>query len=379
VIEGLVAALDVLVEADPGVLADSDTILELHRQLDRLEAVAARATARWDADRVWAGSGARSGAAWLTAMTRAPRSVLHRRLRLGRAVRELPHAERAWLDGSIGAAHVSALAWCATPGLAAQLSVDEPDLVRTAQSSRFGRFQHDLDYWRQTHDPDSGNDRFRRQVEGRSLHLSQTFQNTWVLDGSFDPIAGSILADTVRDIERELFEQDWKETEARLGRVPLVTELERTAGQRRADALVEMAIRSRTKPRGGRRPEPLFTVTIGMPTFEQLCELANRTVVPTGALVPYLTQAWIERVVFGPDSRVLDVGIRRRLFTGADRRAVEVRDRNECFHELCDDTAEQIDHIQPWAWGGPTIQDNGRAACSFHNRDRHRHRGPPER
>jgi hypothetical protein len=67
------------------------------------------------------------------------------------------------------------------------------------------------------------------------------------------------------------------------------------------------------------------------------------------------------------------------LFTGADRRAVEVRDRNECFHELCDDTAEQIDHIQPWAWGGPTIQDNGRAACSFHNRDRHRHRGPPER
>ena len=95
-----------------------------------------------------------------------------------------------------------------------------------------------------------------------------------------------------------------------------------------------------------------------------------------GSLLPYLDQAWIERVVFGPPSRVIDVGMERRLFTGATRRGVELRDR-ECFHDLCELPIEQIDHIEPSAWGGLTEQRNGRGACGFHNRQRHRRRGPP--
>jgi hypothetical protein len=378
VIEALVSVIDGLVDAEPGTLSDSDTILELHRQLARLDAVTARASARWDADDEWAPSGARSGAAWLAARTHVPRSEANRRLRLGRALRHLPHTERAWLAGSVSSAHVSALAASRTEHLADAMGRDEAALVTKAQTQSFRLFTRDLDYWRLTNDPDSEDRRFEKQVEGRYLHLSRTFQNTWVLDGVFDPITGSVLSDTLQRIERELFDQDWKEAAARLGRDPVVAELQRTPGQRRADALVEMAIRARTTPKGGRRPEPLFTVTIGLARFEQLCELANRTVFPPGALVPHLTHAWIARVVFGPKSRVLDVGTKQRLFTGADRRAVEVRDRNQCFHDLCDDEIEQIDHIQPFAWGGPTTQDNGRGACAFHNRDRHQRRGPPD-
>ncbi|MGH9165560.1 MAG: HNH endonuclease signature motif containing protein, partial [Acidimicrobiales bacterium] len=88
--------------------------------------------------------------------------------------------------------------------------------------------------------------------------------------------------------------------------------------------------------------------------------------------------AWVERVVFDGPSRVIDVGETRRLFTGATRRAVLVRDR-ECFHELCDENAEhcQVDHIQPWSTGGPTTTANGRASCAHHNRERHRRRERP--
>jgi hypothetical protein len=378
VIEGLIAELDTLAEADPGTLSDGDTVLALHRQLARLEAVTARAAARFDADKEWVGPGAKTAAAWLAARTQVPRSEANRRLRLGRALRHLPHTEAAWLAGSVSSAHVSALAAARTDELADAMERDEEVLVARARTQSFRVFTRDLDYWRLTNDPDSEDRRFERQVEGRYLHLSRTFQNTWALDGSFDPINGSILADTLGRIERELFDQDWKEAAARLGRDPITAELQRTPAQRRADALVEMAIRARTTPKGGRRPEPLFTVTVGLPRFEQLCELANRTVIPPGALVPHLMHAWIERVVFGPRSRVLDVGVRQRMFTGADRRAVEVRDRNQCFHDLCDDEIEQIDHIQPFAWGGPTTQDNGRGACAFHNRDRHQRRGPPD-
>jgi hypothetical protein len=64
-----------------------------------------------------------------------------------------------------------------------------------------------------------------------------------------------------------------------------------------------------------------------------------------------------------------------RLFTGATRRAVEVRDR-ECCDELCDVPAEhcQIDHVRPYAEGGLSTGANGRPACAFHNRARERRR-----
>jgi hypothetical protein len=378
VIDEFVRGIDAVVDADPDALADSDTIVELHRQLARLEAAASRAAARWDAKQTWSVDGAKSGGAWLAAKLHVPRQEANRRLRLGRALRHLPHAEQAWLAGSIGSAQVSALAASRTTDrLAEQMAVDEQDLVDEATRLSFRRFQCRLDYWRQQHDIDSEDSKQRKQVDGRFLHLSQTFQNTWRLDANLDPIAGTILHDTLARIERELFERDWADAKQKLGREPLAAELERTPAQRRADALIEMATRARTAPANGRRPEPLFTVLIGLPRFEQLCELANSTVITPGSLVGWFSHAWIERVVFQPPSRVIDVGERRRLFEGATRRAVEVRDLNQCFHDLCEDPIEQIDHIQPHSWDGPTTQDNGRGACAFHNRQRHR-RGPPE-
>jgi hypothetical protein len=377
VIEGLASVIDELVEADPGTLADSESILALHRELARLEGLTARASARWDAEKTWSVDGAKSGGAWLAAKTHAPRREMNRRLRLGRAIRSMPCTEKGWLEGSITGAHVSALAACRhTEKLSAQFADDEAELVAKAKERPFRRFEQDLTYWRLEHDLDDEEKRARRQVEGRQLFLSPGFQGTWVLNGELDPINGTIVHDTLGSIERELFEQDWKEARATLGREPIAAELQRTPAQRRADALVEMAIRSRTKPKDARRPEPLFTVVMGLPRFEQLSELASRTVVTPGSLVPWFDQAWVERMVFGPGSRVLDVGVQRRLFNGATRRAVEVRDENTCFHDLCDEPIGEIDHIEPAGWGGPTEQTNGRGACAFHNRQRHR-RGPP--
>jgi hypothetical protein len=96
-------------------------------------------------------------------------------------------------------------------------------------------------------------------------------------------------------------------------------------------------------------------------------------VVSPAALVPWLAEADIERIVFGPKGRVIDVGRRRRLFRGADRRAILVRDRT-CYHPYCDEPAVncEADHIQPNSCDGDTLQDNGRPACGFHNRLRNR-------
>jgi len=104
-----------------------------------------------------------------------------------------------------------------------------------------------------------------------------------------------------------------------------------------------------------------------------ICELANGTVITPGSLVPHVDRAWVERVVFDGPSRVTDVGVHRRIFGGGTRRAVQARDR-QCFHPYCDRPAEdcEIDHVEPYAAGGLTTQANGRVACDFHNRARHR-------
>ncbi len=302
-----------------------------------------------------------------------------RRVKLGRALREMPAVEAAWLAGDIGEAQVALLALARTPETAECFERDEAMLVDQARKLGYRSFARALAYWGQLADPDGTERSAERQHADRRLHLSQTFGGAWSLEGLFDPINGAILANVLGRIDKELFEADWAEARERVGDKVCAGDLARTPAQRRADALVEMARRAAAMPAGARLPEPLFSVLVGYETFAgRTCELANATVVPPGSLVPWLDRAWVERVVFDGPKRVKDVGVRTRIFTGATRRAVQLRDR-ECFHPYCDRVAEdcEIDHVRPWSEGGLTVEDNGRVACGFHNRERHRPRPPP--
>lgn len=229
-------------------------------------------------------------------------------------------------------------------------------------------------------DPDGVEDRAEEDRAAREVHLSESFGGMWFGRMTLDPISGEIVAATLRMIERELFEADWAAANARLGRDPLIMELDRTPAQRRADALVQMATRARTAPKDGRRPAPLFTVVVGLETLEgRVLELFNRTVITPGTAAGWLTDAYVERVVFDGPSRVIDVGAQRRFFTGALRRAIEVRDRT-CYHPSCDEPPErlEIDHIHEASKGGQTTQHNGRPACRFHNLWRNSHPDPDD-
>jgi hypothetical protein len=374
----LTEAVDELVEIDPFALGDHDTIQELHRQRARLDAVLTRATAAFDASGTWRDEGARSAAAMLAVLCRIPKADAMRRCRLGRELRHLPATEKAWLDGEINEAHVQVLSRARTERTADAMDESEAMLVGEATKLRFDQFVRVVNYWTQRADPDGAERAAKDREADRRYHLSRSFEGMWFGDFVLDPVRGAIFDRQHRRIEQELFEQDWAEARARLGDKATVADLRRTAAQRRADALVEMAVRAGTTPKDGRRPEPLFTVLLGWETFSgRVCELADGTVLAPGELVPWLDQAWLERVVFDGPSRVIDVGVRRRLFGGATRRAIEVRDR-ECFHRYCDVQADrcQGDHIEPWSFGGPTVQANGRLACGVHNRGRHGRRRP---
>ena len=366
-----------LAAADPHDLADAESIRELHRLKAALDAVVCRAVAAFDARREWEADGAKTAAAWLATVCRLPKATAQREVCLGRALRAMPVVDEAWVCGGISAEHVRALASAqgATPET---FERDEAVLVDQAKKLRYDHFTRALDYWRQNADPDGAEDDAAAKHAQRAVHLSQSFDGMFFGDIVLDPIGGTIVKTSLDAIEKELFEEDWAEARERVGDDVTVLDLKRTPAQRRADALVEMATRARSAAADARRPEPLFSVVVGYERFERVCELANGTVVTPGSLVPWLTEAWVERIVFSPPSRKIDVGVAQRVFTGATRRAIEIRDR-ECFHPFCDEPAGrcEIDHIEPYAAGGATTTDNGRCACAFHNRERHRRRGPP--
>ena len=376
-VHALKETIDRLADAGPLVPADAESIEVLHRQFNRLEAVVTEATASFDASGDWAPDGAVNATGWLTERCHLARKHARAFVRRGRELRHLPEFARAWSNGDITAAHVDTVAGARNEVTQAVLERDETLLCDQATTLPYADFVKVVDYWKQRADPDGAEDEDEERKGRRDVCLEQSFGGMWLGQMTLDPISGAIVSDELSRLEHELFEADWAKAKDELGREPTIAELPRTSGQRRCDALVDMATRSKTAPADGRRPAPQFTVLVDYPTLAgRVCELAQGTVLAPGALLPWLDEAIIERAVFGPKSRV-EVSETARLFTGATRRAIELRDR-ACTHPYCDRPASacQVDHIIPYVDGGPTTQENGRLLCGFHNRLRNQ-RPPP--
>jgi hypothetical protein len=325
----------------------------------------------------WALEGAKSPSAWLAVSCHLPKSVARAQLRRGRAFAQLPVAGAAWAKGDIGPAHLDLLAKVRRQVTQEALARDEALLVDQGIKLRFEPFASALAYWEQLADPEGAEEAEVARRARRDVYLSSSISGMYLGQMTLDPISGAIVATELERLDAELFEADWAKAEAELGRAPRLDELARTPAQRRADALVEMATRSKSAPADGRRPAPLFSVLVGYETlYGRICTLQGGPVLAPGALVAHLDGADFERAVFAPGKRV-EVSVTTRLFSGATRRAIELRDQY-CTHPMCDVPAErcQIDHIVPYALGGLTTQDNGRVLCGFHNRLRNQ-RPPP--
>ncbi|CAN5711726.1 HNH endonuclease signature motif containing protein [soil metagenome] len=348
----------------------AELLVGLHRETARLAALRAQVTAACATRERWRGDGARCGASWLVHRCGLSVAAANREVRLARRLGAMPATEAALAAGEITAEHVAVIAGVNRADTAELFARDEKMLVDAARELTWWPFRAAVRYWEQLAAPDRIEDDAETIHQRRRLHISDTIDDMTVLDALFDPLSGAIVRSQLEAIEHELFEADWAAAKAEHGEKLARLFLGRTPAQRRADALVEMARRSATAPADGRQPRPLFTILVDYPTFAQrVCELANRTVITPGQAARFIHDADIERIVFDGPSRVIDVGARTRCYSGALRRAIEVRDR-ACTHPLCDQPPDrcQIDHIDPYANGGPTTQDNGRLLCGDHNR-----------
>lgn len=149
---------------------------------------------------------------------------------------------------------------------------------------------------------------------------------------------------------------------------------DRNAGQRRADALVDicrLALRTRHLPDNGGAPAQL---AVTVPFDVLAAQLAAGTTDTGHHLAPAVIRRWacdaqLLPVVLGGAGQILDAGRTRRLATGAIRRAVIVRDRG-CTFPSCDRQPRWCDihHLIPWSQGGATALDNLVLLCRHHHR-----------
>ena len=367
-------ALDALAAIDAQVLDQTEIAeltVEMHRLQARLDAEVTRTVGVFDTS--GDPEGALGTAPWVAWRCRIKKSQAKAEVSRARALKRMPEVAAAYAAGAITSEHVRLLAAAhrAAPDAFAKV---EADLVENAATLRFDAFAFRVAYFRQIADPDGTEADAQDAFERRRWNASRTFEDTVAVDGTLDPMGGTVYLNELNRLETQLFDQDWAEARARLGAAATAADLRRSFGQRRADAQVLMAARSAAKPADAKAARVLLTVLIGYETFHgMMCQLADGTIVSPSQVVPWLSDADIERVVFDGPSRVIDVGAKQRLFTGATRRAVEVRDLF-CTHESCDIPYERcdVDHIQRYEHDGPTIQANGRLRCPHHNPGRRR-------
>jgi hypothetical protein len=377
------AALDDLDGAglDDAADADLEAMVEDLYSLDaRLTGARCAVLRRFDTAKVWRPCGARSAAMWVATRTRVSKGLAGAELKLARRLGAIPATAAALEAGDITVEAAKLIAGCASGRTEDAFDAEaEAFLLAEAKRQRYRDLVRICGYWKLAVDPDGTDDDAEARYLRRGASCSQLPDGTHRVDANLDVIGGTEFAAELARLETAMFRSDLDELREQHGEGASLDLLARTPRQRRADAMVEMARRSAAMPAGARKPRPLVSVLVGRETFAgPVLETLNRTVLAPFDVARLLTEADLERIVFDGPSRVVDVGVTRRFFSGATRRAVEVRDR-ECTHPYCDEPADRcdVDHTIPHSRGGPTAQANGRLRCGPHNPEVAGGRPPP--
>jgi len=380
-LQALAGAIDDLRQVDPRSLTDDelqDIVVSWERERDRLIAAEAPFLAEWESRRTWADDGSKSPRCRMARDCGSDKRSAGRSLKRARKLRDMPVVAAAFAEGRLSADMVDLLVNSHTVPVSALFARDEEMLVKELEWMRYDEALRYLERWRQVADHEADVKRRERHTADRHAHADRTFRGGIHISGFLPTLEGTAFLLEFHRLQQLEYEKDLAVAREEWGD-EAAKHLPRTARQRGADALIEMAKRSAAMPAGRRLPVPLFTVLTGHDTARQaLCQLEDGTVLNPAQMIPYMTEADFERIVFAGPNRVIEVGARTRFFIGALRRLIQVRDRY-CQHPSgCDEPLSrcQVDHVHEYEDGGETTQENGQLQCGFHNRWKHRRKRP---
>ena len=375
-------------QSGPALAEAVQTLTRLRHQFDALDAMV---TSAFDASKEHTVEGHATAAAYLVQRCGERPATAKRRTRVARALRTMPQAAEALAAGEISLDRVDLLARTRVPSLSDDFVRHEERLVGLARQLHYDDFVRALRYWADIRDTDDADRRIRKQDEQRQVNLSDTFEGMGRLDGWLTPIAHRIVASELERLEKKLWEDDWAEARDRMGDAATRDDLIRTPAQRRHDALVEMAMRSRAAD-GSAVPTWVLNIKMDAGTFatqlerhaaevlgedpelipypdERECELDDGTILTPSQAIALGVGNFVRRLVIGPDDELINLGREQRFFLGPLRDALKLVVAR-CTHRFgCDVPSRwcEIDHRLAWIDGGRTDAVNGGPLCKRHN------------
>jgi len=397
----------------------------LHAELERLELAARELDARRLAVRAAAESrqtpaldGHKLMRSYLRATCNQPPPIALAEVRRARICRDFPQVGEALMSGRIGLGQIDELVRIQR-NPRAHRDLDDAAvamLVDHAEHLPVRGFTAVVDRWLMWADPDGAWHDQVELIDNRTAHVVAGDEVSISACGG-----DALTAEALRNIFAHFVELEFrKDCEARRSEYGDRADehpLPRSGAQRRFDALVAIFQRAYVAAADGKLADPVVNIVCDQRTLHDLlgragialtdghlldvdsltvaqidavlaefvndpatmltrrCETASGQQIAPQLLIRALLTAQIRRVVLDTNSTIIDLGERRRLFTGNARIAASLLEQS-CQHPGCEIPADrcEIDHNQSHADGGRTDQANAGPRCGPHNRHKYTQR-----
>ena len=322
---------------------------ELERGARVLQAEIARRLADVERRGIHGRRGHVSVTAWVADRFQLGWSDATRRVETSRALRAMPVTRRSLSEGALSESAVQMLVR-ARESSPEEFDAAESQLVAAARTLPAKGLRREIARWRAATQDDDGSRLFAR----RRLAVWPTVYGMVRVDGELDPETGQTLITALASAAGASAADD-----------------ERTADQRRADALADVC----RGFLGGSSPSRRISDVVVTVDIESLLGAngARAWFDDAGVASVELARklacdASVIRVITRGAREVLDVGRKTAVVSAALRRALIVRDGG-CAAPGCDRPPGWTDahHVRHWVDGGPTSLDNLVLLCRRHH------------
>jgi hypothetical protein len=300
------------------------------------------------------------------------------KVRVARALENLPQISAAFASGEISYSKVRAMTRVATPK-------NEPVLVSIARAGTASHVEKLVRRYRWTQRRDAAKQAESQQLS-RQVHYFYDEDDHFVLNARLPREAGALVLKALQTAGDVLREQSRAETDRALNvssGTRVMKDQEYSHGAKRADALRLMAetfLASTSEEIEGTSSGDRFQVVVHIDqavlTNETAaredephrCELDDGPALALDTARRLSCDATLVGIVEGEDGDPLNIGRKTRSIPLAIARALRSRDGG-CRFPGCDRTRfTQGHHVKHWADGGETKLSNLISTCGFHHR-----------
>ncbi|MDP1804464.1 MAG: DUF222 domain-containing protein, partial [Acidimicrobiales bacterium] len=331
-----------------------DDLVEVLALRDRLDARIVEATGVFEANGCWAGDASVSFVAWLRAQAKMTRRSAQRLRTLAVRLRCLPMCAQAYADGSLSGGQIEAIVARLDDDVVEIFAAQEAELVPYLIPMTVAGVSRAMGYWLARNRPEPT----EASEPARSLYLSKTLDDRWILNGTLDAEGGSVVA-----------------TALRLA-TPDKTDLLTSPATRRANAFVDICrfFLDHQKTHAGGRHRPHVNVVVELKDLEagRGGQVVDGPTLDGPTVSRLFCDSAVHRVVMSGRSAILDYGSATRTIPAPLWNALVIRDEH-CRFPGCDRPSVWCEghHVVWVTQGGPTEMANLVLLCSRHHQVLH--------